>query len=331
VARSGLLLLAAPLIGVLILLLVVAGRRAGGPSQAQGPPVPLGGAEALAVPAARGPYLISPLLPHEPALGMVSLRKASTEYFVNGPGDSVVELRLIVDNQDPWGRNTDSTTILWEPSFARITTLLASDPPAWRTRIDERGWGVMDTAGVLGRRYGTFRLWFAVGDYAVQEPQVTLVANGHIVLAETVATATHRRRGASTPAQTAFERGPLARAADLSLLLPGDERGAFPLAAGVGLLLTAVATAGGLAAFLLANGQRKAPSFDGKGRVAERSSRIARLRRDLGGLVLHQLLGPVDRPPHRRAAERHPLAVDPHREGLLPGDGGVGPKLPAVR
>jgi hypothetical protein len=275
VARPG-LVLASPLIGALILLFfifIVTGHFAGGAAPATGSTVSPDGAgstgrggpaDAAGAPTPRGPYLISPLLPDEPALGAVFLRQASTEYFANGPSDSVVELRLIVDNRDSRGRNTDSTTILWEPSFARITTLLASDPPAWRTRIDDRGWGVLDTAGVLGRRYGTFRLWFAVGDYAVQEPQVAIVANGHIILAETVATASHRRRGASTPAQTAFERGPLARAADLSLFLPGDERGAFPLAAGVGLLLTAIAAAGGLAAFLAA-GQRKAPSLGGEG------------------------------------------------------------------
>ena len=65
----------------------------------------------------------------------------------------------MVDND---GRqHTESTSILWEPAFASRYTLISSDPPAWRVRIDERGWGVLDTAGLLPSRSGTFRLWFS--------------------------------------------------------------------------------------------------------------------------------------------------------------------------
>jgi hypothetical protein len=192
------------------------------------------------------------MLPGEPLLAALSLRWASTEYFASGPGDPVVELRVIVDDHDPRGRNTDSTTILWEPSFVQRTTFLSSDPPAWRVRVDERGWGVLDTAGVLGRQYGTFHLWFVIDTYAVYEPRVMVVANGHIVLQEVTAGASSRRRAGPSPAQTAFEEGALARVADAAGPLPNDERGAFPLATGMGLLLTGVAVAGGATAFRLA-------------------------------------------------------------------------------
>lgn len=183
----------------------------------------------------------------------LSLRRASTEYFVGGPGDPVIELRITVANDDFRGRNTDSTSILWEPSFVQHTVFLHSDPPAWRVRVDERGWGVMDTAGVLGRRRGTFRLWFVGADATVYEPRVRVVANGHVVIAEVGAEASHRRRAQPSPLQTMFEHGPLALAADAAVMLPSDARGVFPFATGIGVLLTAAAAGGGLAAFRLAS------------------------------------------------------------------------------
>ncbi len=195
----------------------------------------------------------SQALPGAPAPEALSLRWMSTEYFVGGPGDPVIELRIIVGNDDRRGRNTDSTTILWEPSFAQHTTFLSSDPPAWRVRVDEQGWGVLDTAGVLGQRRGTFRLWFTKGDDTVYEPRVKVVANGDIVIAETDATPSHRRRGRLTAAQTVFERGPLALVADAAGILPGDGRGAFHLGAGIGVLLIGAAATGGLAALRLSS------------------------------------------------------------------------------
>jgi hypothetical protein len=48
--------------------------------------------------------------------------------------------------------------------------------------------------------------------------------------------------------QGAFERGPVAAVADVAGFVPADARGAFPLAAGVGLLLAVAVTGGGLLA-----------------------------------------------------------------------------------
>ena len=88
----------------------------------------------------------------------LSLAWATAEPWATEGGPTLVELRLVVDND---GRQrTQSTSILWEPAFASRFTLISSDPPAWRVRIDERGWGVLDTAGLLPSRSGTFRLWF---------------------------------------------------------------------------------------------------------------------------------------------------------------------------
>lgn len=210
----------------------------------------------------------------EPAA--LSLRRASTEYFVGGPGDPVIELRITVANDDGHGRNTDSTSILWEPSFVQHTVFLHSDPPAWRVRVDEHGWGVMDTAGVLGRRRGTFRLWFVGADATVYEPRVRVVANGHVVIAEAAATASHRRRAEPSPLQTMFEHGPLALAADAAVALPSDARGVFPFATGIGVLLTAAAASGGLAAFRLASRrpeQRRAPAGLTRGDAKTSTSR----------------------------------------------------------
>jgi hypothetical protein len=144
--------------------------------------------------------------------------------------------------------------------------LISSDPPAWRVRIDERGWGVLDTAGLLPSRSGTFRLWFsgphaggpaggaaaapaggAAGGAAVVPPRVMVVANGHFVIAETVADV-RRLDGVRGRAPAIFERGPLAAAADAFDFVPADARGAFPFAATSGLLLGAVLAAGGVAA-----------------------------------------------------------------------------------
>jgi hypothetical protein len=193
----------------------------------------------------------------EPGL---SLAWATAEPWATEGGSTLVEMRLVVDND---GRqHTQSTSILWEPAFASRFTLISSDPPAWRVRIDERGWGVLDTAGLLPSRSGTFRLWFsgppaggpaaapaggASGGAAVVPPRVMVVANGHFVIAETVADV-RRLDGVRGRAPATFERGPLAAAADAFAFVPADARGAFPFAAATGLLLGAVLAAGGVAA-----------------------------------------------------------------------------------
>jgi hypothetical protein len=166
-----------------------------------------------------------------------------------GAGTSTVELRLEVENT---GRAaTQSTTILWEPGFAGRYVLATSDPPAWRVRIDERGWGVYDTFGILPGRAATFRLVFTEKAPAEQgrvvPPRLVVVADGHLVIAESVADVRRLDVAFARP-QDVFEQGPLAAAADRAAFIPSDARGAFPLAAGAGLLLGAVLAGGGLAA-----------------------------------------------------------------------------------
>ena len=81
----------------------------------------------------------------------LSLAWATAEPWATEGGSTLVEMRLVVDND---GRqHTQSTSILWGPAFASRFTLISSDPPAWRVRIDERGWGVLDTAGLLPSRH----------------------------------------------------------------------------------------------------------------------------------------------------------------------------------
>jgi hypothetical protein len=165
-----------------------------------------------------------------------------------GGDTSTVELRLEVENTG--SAATQSTSILWEPGFAGRYVLATSDPPAWRVRIDERGWGVLDTFGILPGRAATFRLLFtekAPGGAGWSPPRVVVVADGHLVIAETVADVRRLDVAFARPQQI-FERGPLAAAADRATFVPSDARGAFPLAAGAGLLLGAVLAGGGLAA-----------------------------------------------------------------------------------
>jgi hypothetical protein len=168
---------------------------------------------------------------------------ATTEPWPAEGGRTTVEMRVVVENDGP--QATQSTTILWEPGFAGQFELVSTDPPPWRVRIDERGWGVMDTIGVVPGQTGTFRLLFAGRGPAGDPPRLMVVANGHIVIAETPA-AVRLLDAPGARHQGAFERGPLAVAADLAAFVPADSRRAFPLATGVGLLLAAVVTGGGL-------------------------------------------------------------------------------------
>jgi hypothetical protein len=173
------------------------------------------------------------------------LGSASTEYTVTESGFASVELRLAVDNNDR--RATQSTSILWEPSFAATFTLTHSEPAPWRVRIDERGWGVLDTSGILPGRSGTFRLWFTGRATTVPVPRVMVVANGKIVVADTVAQVQLPPSRAPT-AQDLFVRGPLAAAADRVTFVPTDPRGALLLATAIALSLGTLAVLGGLAA-----------------------------------------------------------------------------------
>jgi hypothetical protein len=177
----------------------------------------------------------------------VRLQAASMEYYTGGPGDPVVELRVILNNTS--ARHTDSTSIRWEPAFVQEFTFLRSEPEAWRMRVDETGWGVVDTSGVLPEQYGTFRIWFAMNTYAPREPRIAVVVNGTVEIAQATARATHLKWQADIPKQRVFERGLPAQAADLVRFLPTDGRGAFPVAMGMGVALIAVTGIGGFMAF----------------------------------------------------------------------------------
>ena len=179
----------------------------------------------------------------------VYIRWAGIEYFRAGPADPLVTVRLVLENYQD--RHTDSTTVLWDPDFAQRFTFLRSEPPAWRVRTDERGWGVLDTAGILGHQYGEFLLWFAASSPVAREPRMVVVANGNIVVAETVAQALHRQERRPAPPPS-FERGALGRLGAVAEALhagSADERTAFLLAASFCTILAALAGAGGAAVF----------------------------------------------------------------------------------
>lgn len=91
---------------------------------------------------------------------------------------SVVELRLIVANR--LERATESTSVIWDPEFARQFEFVGSQPRAWRVRLDELGRGVLDTAGIIPGTEGTFRLWFRSVIGATVEPDLVVVADGQV-------------------------------------------------------------------------------------------------------------------------------------------------------
>lgn len=179
----------------------------------------------------------------------VRLRSASIEYYLGGPGDTVVELRVFLENTHT--RHTESTSILWDPEFARQFVFLRSEPAAWRVRIDESGWGSFDGTGVIPGHFATYRLWFAAGTYAPLEPRLRLIADGGTIVAETVALAPHLKWQRPRSEQTAFERGPLAVLSAPAALLPSGPRPAFLYAVTLALTLLGVTLTGGLRAFRL--------------------------------------------------------------------------------
>jgi hypothetical protein len=177
----------------------------------------------------------------------VRLRSATIEYYLGGPGDSVVELRVYLENTHT--RHTDSTSILWDPEFARQFTFLRSEPEAWRARIDESGWGSFDGTGVIPGQFATYRLWFAAGTYMPLEPRLKIIANGNTLVAETIAVAPHLKWQRPRAEQSAFERGPLAVLSAPVSLLPSGPRLAFVYAVTLALTLLGVTLTGGLKAF----------------------------------------------------------------------------------
>jgi hypothetical protein len=181
---------------------------------------------------------------------------AVADLAVAPDGTALVELTVVVDNPGAW--STSSTSILWEPAFAQVFTLTESEPDPWRARIDERGWGVLDTHGVLPRRSGSFRLRFTAApdptgaplpsQGAFRTPRLVVVVDGAHVIAESAGDV---RRGAPPPGRwlRAFERGPLARLADAVPSGVAVPHHAFGFAVGLAALLGLVAGGGAAAAF----------------------------------------------------------------------------------
>ena len=177
----------------------------------------------------------------------VRVRSATVNYYLGGPGDPVVELRVFLENRHT--RHTESTSILWDPEFARQFTFLRSEPEAWRVRIDETGWGSFDGTGVIPGQFATYRLWFAAGTYAPLEPRLKIIADGSTLVAETVAIAPHLTWQRPRAEQSVFERGPMAVLSAPAALLPSGPRLAFGYAVALALTLLGVTVTGGLKAF----------------------------------------------------------------------------------
>lgn len=170
------------------------------------------------------------------------LLSAETNYYGSGPADQVVEILVVVNNVT--GMPTENTSISWEPAFADRFLFLDSDPKPWRVRRDERGWGVLDTSGVLPGQYGTIKLWFAASSYAIAEPRIVVVANGGVPVADVTAQASHLRWTAPPAAQQTFERGPIAQVSNVSAVLPAGPRWSYTFAFGLSVLLMGILTFG---------------------------------------------------------------------------------------
>lgn len=168
----------------------------------------------------------------------LALLSAETNYYGSGPADQVVEVRIVIDNGT--GSATENTSIAWEPAFADRFLFLDSDPKPWRVRRDERGWGVLDTSGVLPGQFGTFKLWFAASSYAIAEPRIVVVANSGVPVADVTAEASHLSWTAPPAAQQTFEHGPIAQLSKLSAVLPSGPRWSFTFAVGLSALLICV-------------------------------------------------------------------------------------------
>jgi hypothetical protein len=185
----------------------------------------------------------------------VRLRSAKIEYYRAGPTDPVVEVQIILENGHR--RHTDSTTILWDAAFAQNMVFLNSDPPAWRVRTDDRGRGTLDTTGVIPGQYATYKLWFAAGTYAPLEPQLLIVANGNVEVAETVAEASHLAWQVPPASQQAFERGTLATLiGPATSIVPAGGAPGFFIAVALGVALTVLTLSGSVLAFRAAGTPR---------------------------------------------------------------------------
>ncbi len=203
----------------------------------------------LTAPPAPPDEVVAETIPDPGPRPVLALEYAGINYMNGGPADSVIEVKVIVVNGGD--RHSDSTSIRWEPSFARDYTFLKSEPSPWRVRVDEWGWGVYDGPGVLPTSDGTYLLWFTRTGFTVDEPRVQVIGNGTIFLGDTFAIAMNRILNREPPLQAMFERAPVAPVVDrIGRLVPDViETAPFGFALGLAGTLTAL-VAGGIVAAL---------------------------------------------------------------------------------
>ena len=191
------------------------------------------------------------------------LRWASTDhrpYYGGAAPGTLVQVTVIVENVA--GDDTQSTSFNWDPAFAAAYAFVKSDPTAWRARVDENGWGVLDTSGVLAGDHGTFHLWFEpaaaetpASNPAPEAPRLIVASDGTLLVADVVATAEHDVERARASTQYAFERGPLAAAGELLPPEMSHPRSVPGLAVGLSVFNMALLAGGTGAALMCANGQ----------------------------------------------------------------------------
>lgn len=178
----------------------------------------------------------------------VTLLSARTDYSVREPAGAAVELTILVGNASSGA--TSSTSITWEPEFAASYAFLESAPPAWRVRVEETGWVVLDTAGVLPGEHGTFRVWFApVSDGSASgadlSPLVRVVADGEIEVGEGRATSAHEQERLAEARRFQFDRGLPAILADHVSAVPATRHSAFGFGVGLAVILSTIVLVGG--------------------------------------------------------------------------------------
>lgn len=179
--------------------------------------------------------------------GPLRLRSANALYYLSGPGDPVVEVRVIVENRS--GEATSSSSIHWDPAFAQQFTFLDSAPAPWRVRRNTDGWGVLDTAGVMPHQAGTFRLWFAIGTETPVEPRILFVSDGGAHRFGVVTAAANHLTWSAPPWKDTFDQGALGWAARATGVLPVTAHWSFVYATLSGVVLALAFAAGLVAAF----------------------------------------------------------------------------------
>jgi len=153
------------------------------------------------------------------------LRWASTnhrpDYRGAAPG-TLIEVRLIIESA--LDDDTRSTSIHWDPAFAAAYTLVESDPPAWRVRLDFEP--------------------VPASEPPPEAPHLVVAADGALLVADVVATAEHDTERARASTHYVFERGLLAAAGELLPAETSHPRSVLGLAAGLSVFFMAVLVGG---------------------------------------------------------------------------------------